>query len=381
MTTLDAAFAITPQGILARVTVGISDGIITHISGDPTHDVIPNDADVLLPGFVDVHIHGGGGADTMDATPESLQAICRAHAKRGTTSLLATTITHGENEIARALVNVADAIDAGAAFCHGGARIAGIHLEGPFIHPLRPGAQPKEHVRVPNHDEWLRHIEHSRGNIKRVTIAAEYAEARPIIEWCWKNGLTVTVGHTTIGGDQLAALLSEGPLDATHLFNAMDPIHHRKPGPVPTFLTHPNAMAELIADGHHVHPDVIKMAVAAAGSDHIMAITDAMAGMGQGDGNYVLGGHPVKVAGGKALLLDGTLAGSILGMSDAAANIAAWTGCDLISLAKMTSTNAADRIGRTDIGRIAVGAKADFVRMQGGTTHNATIIGGVSIDI
>lgn len=381
MTTLDAAFAVTPQGILARVTVGISDGIITHISGDPTHDVIPNDADVLLPGFVDVHIHGGGGADTMDATPEALQAICRAHAKRGTTSLLATTITHGENEIARALVNVADAIDAGAAFCHGGARIAGIHLEGPFIHPLRPGAQPKEHVRVPNHDEWLRHIEHSRGNIKRVTIAAEYAEARPIIEWCWKNGVTVTVGHTTIGGDQLAALLSEGPLDATHLFNAMDPIHHRKPGPVPTFLTHPNSMAELIADGHHVHPDVIKMAVAAAGSDHIMAITDAMAGMGQGDGNYVLGGHPVKVAGGKALLLDGTLAGSILGMSDAAANIAAWTGCDLISLAKMTSTNAADRIGRTDIGRIAVGAKADFVRMQGGTTHNATIIGGVSIDI
>lgn len=381
MTTLDAAFAVTPQGILARVTVGISDGIITHISGDLTHDVIPNDADVLLPGFVDVHIHGGGGADTMDATPEALQAICRAHAKRGTTSLLATTITHGEAEIARALVNVADAIDAGAAFCHGGARIAGIHLEGPFIHPLRPGAQPKEHVRVPNHDEWLRHIEHSRGNIKRVTIAAEYAEARPIIEWCWKNSVTVTVGHTTIGGDQLAALLSEGPLDATHLFNAMDPIHHRKPGPIPTFLTHSNAMAELIADGHHVHPDVIKMAVAAAGPDHIMAITDAMAGMGQGDGDYVLGGHPVKVAGGKALLLDGTLAGSILGMSDAAANIAAWTKCDLISLAKMTSTNAADRICRTDIGRIALGAKADFVRMQGGTTHNATIIGGVSIDI
>ncbi|MEY4914832.1 MAG: hypothetical protein RJA02_1101 [Armatimonadota bacterium] len=381
MTTLDAAFAVTPQGILARVTVGISDGIITHISGDPAHDVIPIDSDVLLPGFVDVHIHGGGGADTMDATPDALRAICRAHAKRGTTSLLATTITHGENEIARALVNVADAIDAGAAFCPEGARIAGIHLEGPFIHPLRPGAQPKEHVRVPDFDEWLRHIEHSRGNIKRVTIAAEYAEARPIIEWCWKNNVTVTVGHTTIGGDQLAALLSEGPLDATHLFNAMDPIHHRKPGPVPTFLTHPNAMAELIADGHHVHPDVIKMAIAAAGSDHIMAITDAMAGMGQGDGDYVLGGHPVKVAGGKALLLDGTLAGSILGMSDAASNIAAWTGCDLVSLAKMTSTNAADRIGRTDIGRIAVGAKADFVRMQGGTAHNATIIGGVSIDI
>jgi len=381
MTTLDAAFAVTPQGILARVTVGISDGIITHISGDLTHYAIPVDADVLLPGFVDVHIHGGGGADTMDATAAALMAICRAHAKRGTTSLLATTITHSESEIARALVNVADAIDAGEAFCHGGARIAGIHLEGPFIHPLRPGAQPKEHVRVPDFDEWLRHIEHSRGNIKRVTIAAEYAEARPIIEWCWKNNVTVTVGHTTIGGDQLAALLNEGPIDATHLFNAMDPIHHRKPGPVPTFLTHPNAMAELIADGHHVHPDVIKMAVAAAGSDHIMAITDAMAGMGQGDGDYILGGHPVKVADGKAILLDGTLAGSILGMSDAASNIAAWTGCDLVSLAKMTSTNAADRIGRTDIGRIAVGAKADFVRMQGGTAHKATIIGGVSIDI
>ena len=381
MTTLDAAFAVTPQGILARVTVGILDGIIIHISGDPTNGVIPVNADVLLPGFIDVHIHGGGGADTMDATPDALHAICRAHAKRGTTSLLATTITHGENEIARALVNVADAIDAGEAFCHGGARIAGIHLEGPFIHPLRPGAQPKEHVRMPDYDEWLRHIEHSRGNIKRVTIAAEYAEARPIIEWCWKNGVTVTVGHTTIGGEQLAALLNEGPLDATHLFNAMDPIHHRKPGPVPTFLTHPNAMAELIADGHHVHPDVIKMAVAAAGPDHIMAITDAMAGMGQGDGDYVLGGHPVKVADGKAILLDGTLAGSILGMSDAAANIAAWTGCDLISLAKMTSTNAADRIGRTDIGRIAVGAKADFVRMQGVAAHKATIIGGVSIDI
>jgi N-acetylglucosamine-6-phosphate deacetylase len=381
MTTLDAAFAVTPQGILERVAIRISDGIITHISGDPISASVPIDADVLLPGFIDVHIHGGGGADTMDATPDALRAICRAHAKCGTTTLLATTITHGESEIARALVNVADAIDAQDAFCPDGARIGGVHLEGPFIHPLRPGAQPKEHVRVPSYDEWLRHIEHSRGNIRRVTIAAEYAEARPIIEWCWKNNVTVTVGHTTISGDQLAALLNDGPLDATHLFNAMDPIHHRKPGPIPTFLTHPNAMAELIADGHHVHPDVIKMAVAAAGSGHIMAITDAMAGMGQGDGDYVLGGHPVKVAAGKALLLDGTLAGSILGMSTAANNIAAWTECDLLSLAEMTSTNAADRIGRTDIGRIDVGAKADFVRMQGGLSHVGTIIGGRAISI
>jgi N-acetylglucosamine-6-phosphate deacetylase len=111
-----------------------------------------------------------------------------------------------------------------------------------------------------------------------------------------------------------------------------------------------------------------------------MAITDAMAGMGQGDGDYVLGGHPVKVAGGKALLLDGTLAGSILGMSQAATNIATWTGCDLMSLAKMTSTNAADRIGRADIGRIAVGAKADFVLMHGGTAHRGTFIGGIAVD-
>ena len=380
MTTLDAAFAVTPQGILSRVSVGISDGIITHINGDPHVGSVPEDANVLLPGFVDVHIHGGGGADTMDATPDALKTICRAHAKRGTTSLLATTITHGENEIARALSNVADAIDDMDSFCPDGARIAGVHLEGPFIHPLRPGAQPKEHVRVPNHDEWLRHIEHSRGTIRRVTIAAEYAEARPIIEWCWKNNVTVTVGHTTIGGDQLTVLLNDGPLDATHLFNAMDPIHHRKPGPIPTFLTHPKAMAELIADGHHVHPDVIKMAVAAAGPEHIMAITDAMAGMGQGDGDYILGGHPVKVAGGKALLLDGTLAGSILGMSQAASNIASWTGCDLVALAKMTSTNAADRIGRTDIGRIAIGAKADFVLMQGGVAHRGTFIGGIAVN-
>ena len=160
----------------------------------------------------------------------------------------------------------------------------------------------------------------------------------------------------------------------------MDPIHHRKPGPIPTFLTHPNAMAELIADGHHVHPDVIKMAVAAAGPEHIMAITDAMAGMGQGDGDYILGGHPVKVADGKALLLDGTLAGSILGMSQAASNIASWTGCDLVALAKMTSTNAADRMGRTDIGRIAIGAKADFVMMQGGVAHRGTFIGGSAVN-
>lgn len=381
MTILDAAYAVTPQGILKNVAIRISDGIITHIDGDLSDRHVIPDAPVLLPGFIDVHIHGGGGADTMDATPDALRAICQAHAKRGTTSLLATTITHGESEIARALVNVADAIDAGADFCPDGARIAGIHLEGPFIHPDRPGAQPKEHVRVPNFDEWLRHIEHSRGTIRRVTIAAEYAEARPIIEWCWKNDVTITIGHTTITGDQLAELLNEGPMDATHLFNAMDPIHHRKPGPIPTFLTHPNAMAELIADGHHVHPDVIKMAVAAAGSDHIMAITDAMAGMGQGDGDYVLGGHPVKVANGKALLLDGTLAGSILGMSEAAKNIAQWTGCDLISLAHMTSTNAANRLGRTDIGRIEVGAKADFVQMQGGTAHIGTIIGGNAISI
>lgn len=372
--------AVTPSGIITDATICVKDGYITDVSGTPCENTEINAYEtVLLPGFVDLHVHGGGGADTMDGTMDALKVLCRAHGRCGTTTLLATTMTESDARITRALENVALAIDAGSAFCPDGAQIAGVHLEGPFINPLRAGAQPAEHIRQPNYAEWLHYVTSANGHIKRVTIAAEYPEAREILAYCWANHIAITIGHTMISGAELQDILALGPVDATHLFNAMNGIHHRIPGPIPTFLTHPSALCELIADGFHIHPDLIRMTYQTRGSAGIIAITDAMAGMGCADGHFELGGHAVTVSAGRALLADGTLAGSVLGMSQAARNLALFTGCSVLDVVRMTSANAAQRLGRTDIGRISIGARADFVHVTNTYDVQSTTVGGIPI--
>ena len=343
----------------------------------PQAEVIEGRGLTLLPGFIDGHVHGGGGADFMDATPDALRTICRTHAAHGTTTLLATTITQTGDAIRRALVCVRQAVEAGAAFCPDGATIAGVHLEGPYLCAARAGAQPREFVRPydpAEFDDWLMA---SGGTIKQITLAPEQPDAHALLARCREAGIAVSIGHTDATAGETRDAIKAGATHATHLFNAMPPLHHRAPGPVAVLLTDARVrVVEIIADGHHVAPEVIEMVLRARGVDRVALITDAMRGAGAGDGVYDLGGQPVTVAGGKALLPDGTLAGSVLTMAQAGANVRAWLGLDWHTVARLTSTNAADALGLSGKGRLAPGADADFVLVDDAGAVRATFIAG-----
>ena len=330
----------------------------------------------VLPGFLDVHIHGGGGADTMDATPDALRALCRTHARHGTTGLLATTMTQSRERITRAIANARHAWESGADFCPDGARVLGIHVEGPYISPERPGAQPVAFVRDYDEAEFAGWREAANGAMKLMTVAPERPGAEALFAAARAVGIVLTLGHTDADAVETARALDWGATHATHLFNAMPSIHHRKPGPIPVLLTDRRVRVEVIADGHHVAPEVVRMILAAKGADRVILVTDAMAGAGAGEGIYDLGGSRVTVRNGRATLDDGTLAGSVLTMDRAAANVRAWAGLDWNAVARITSTNAADEMGWTHKGRLAPGADADFVLVDDDLTVHATYVAG-----
>jgi N-acetylglucosamine-6-phosphate deacetylase len=376
----NARRVVTPEGAIDSAPLAFSaeTGRIVAVGGEAggADETVDADGLTVLPGFLDVHIHGGGGHDTMDATPDSLRAVLRTHAAHGTTGLLLTTITQSREKIAAALRAAADACAAGPAFCADGARPLGIHLEGPYISPARPGAQPKEFVRpydVAEFDGWLRD---AGGHLRLITLAPEEPNADALIAACRAVGVVVSFGHTDADAGQIHAAVDRGAAHATHLFNAMPPLHHRKPGPIGVALSDPRVMCEVIADGHHVAPEIVRLIVAAKGDRGTILITDAMAGAGAPDGTYDLGGHAVAVSGGKALLSDGTLAGSVLTMAQAAKNVRGWAGVGWDALARLTSTNAADQLGLTEYGRLAPGCAADFVLVDDDLTVHATYVAG-----
>ncbi|HVK05352.1 MAG TPA: amidohydrolase family protein, partial [Armatimonadaceae bacterium] len=192
-----------------------------------------------------------------------------------------------------------------------------------------------------------------------------------------RAGIVISLGHTdTDAAGAAAAVEQRGARHATHLFNAMPPIHHRSPGPIPVFLSDPRVRCEVIADGHHVAPEIVRLVLAAKGAEGMVLITDAMSGAGAPDGTYDLGGNDVTVKDGRAVLSDGTLAGSVLTMAGAALNVREWTGADWPTLARLTATNAADALGMPGKGRLAPGADADFVLVDEEMTVHATFVAG-----
>ncbi len=365
------ARVVTEREVLEGVDVRCEAGQIVEIGhglAQGNGEVIDAEGRVLLPGFLDVHVHGGGGCDTMTGTLDALSAICATHARHGTTGLLATTITQSRESISQALKAV-------ASLSH--PMLLGVHLEGPYISPAKPGAQPAEFVRDYDEVEFAGWLTDAAGALKRITLAPERPGADALIAACRQAGIAISLGHTDASAEQLkAALKTCERADATHLFNAMNGIHHREPGPIPVFLTDPRCCVEIIADGHHVAPEVIAMAVRAAGVERVIAITDAMEGAGVGDGIYGLGGHRVTVANGRATLEGGTLAGSVLTMDDAARNLKNWCGLSWLEVAQVTSTNAAERHGWKNKGRIGIGADADLVLVQDDLTVYTTILSG-----
>ncbi|WHX99947.1 N-acetylglucosamine-6-phosphate deacetylase [Neobacillus sp. DY30] len=329
----------------------------------------------VVPGFIDVHIHGAAGADTMDATIEALETMAKALPAEGTTSFLATTITQKHESIEKALKNAANYLtghnDAGQA------DVLGVHLEGPFINKKRAGAQPKEYIIDPDIELFKSWQELAEGSIKLVTVAPELENGTNFVRYLHENGVIASIGHTDAVYEEMKKAVQAGAKQVTHLFNGMRGIHHREPGVAGSALIFKELMVELIADGIHVHPEVMKFVIDAKGTEGMILITDAMRAKCLKNGVYDLGGQDVSVADGKALLADGTLAGSILKMNDSIKNIMEAAEITLTEAVQMASVNPAKQLNVYDRkGSISVGKDADITILSNEYQVEMTICRG-----
>jgi N-acetylglucosamine-6-phosphate deacetylase len=311
----------------------------------------------VVPGFVDTHTHGGGGADLATTEVDTARSVIDFARWTGTTSLFASLVTAPLDVLEDQLRCLAPLVDSG--------ELAGIHLEGPFLSYGKRGAHDPELLRDPDPAAVDRLLTAAEGGLSMITIAPELPGALDAIARFTQAGVAVAVGHTEGDERSTRAALDAGARVATHLFNGMPPIHHRQPGPVPVLLTDDRVLVELICDGVHLHPDVIRMAVDAAGTDRVALITDAMIATGMADGDYRLGGLQVSVAAGVARLQtsdgsQGSIAGSTLTMAGAFAFCVQEVGLPVPDVAAMAATSPARRHGLKDVGAIAPGRRADI---------------------
>ncbi|KAB8036344.1 N-acetylglucosamine-6-phosphate deacetylase [Janthinobacterium aquaticum] len=342
---------------------------ITAIDGAPV-DPASNGDDYILPGFIDLHVHGGGGQDVMQGG-DAVQAIAAIHARHGTTSLLATTMTAPPADIDTALLAIGKAVRERRPHA---ARVLGAHLEGPYINASKLGAQP-DFARAAS----LAEIERLQAiaPLRVITVAPELPGHLELVRALAERGVRVQIGHTSGSYDDGVAALEHGAAGFTHLFNAMSGLHHREPGMAGAALAHAQ-YAELIPDLLHVHPGAIKVALRAI--PHLYCVTDSTAATGMPDGQYMLGRQVVHKCLGGVRLPDGTLAGSTLTLDQALRNLVG-LGLDLADASRRVSTNAADYLGLPERGRLAVGAWADLVVLDRNLQLKTVYIEGERLDL
>lgn len=336
----------------------IPNEMIKHHLPAQKHE-FPNDH-FLVPGFIDLHVHGAKGSDVMDATHEALLTISRTLAAEGVTGFLATTMTAENEQIERVLSLIPEAMVA-----VDGAAIFGVHLEGPFIAKEKKGAQSGEEVVLPDVALIKQWQKLAQGTIKLVTLAPELKGALELIHALRNMDVIASIGHTNATYDETSAAISAGCSHATHLFNAMRGIHQREPGAAGALLLADDLSVELIVDGIHLHPAMVDLCYRLKAKEHLMLVTDAMRAKCMRNGQYDLGGQLVNVQDGKATLKDGTLAGSTLRMPQAIKNMTAFTNCLLADAIYMASYNPAAKLGLVDRkGSIEVGKDADLVVLK-----------------
>lgn len=325
----------------------------------------------LLPGFIDLHVHGGAGHEAMDATPEALAGMAAFYAQHGVTSFLATTWTDSRERIVAVLRTIQTACQQPA---HGGARLLGAHIEGPYLNPARCGAQSGAHIRRADRAEVLEFLESAP--VRLMALAPEYKENHWLIRECVRRGIAVSAAHTAATYEQMQRAVELGVTQVTHTFNAMTGLHHRDPGTVGAALTMPELRCEVIADNIHVHPAVMKLIWLAKGADGVILITDATRGAGMPDGDYPIDDRVITIRDGAARLPDGTLAGSTLTYDRAVANFMAATGEPLERIWRTTSLNAARAVGASGLGSLEVGNYADLILVDEKIEVYMTIVNG-----
>ena len=329
----------------------------------------------LGPAFFDVHIHGAAGHDVMEATSQALETMGKFLASRGTSTYLATTVTASIDATLRALDGIANEI--AKLPQPGRARPLGIHLEGPFLSHEKRGVQPPEHLLAPSIATFDRLLDAAHGHVRLMTLAPELPGAAELAAHATSRGVRVSVGHSNATAAETRTAIDAGAVSATHTFNAMRPLDHREPGILGTVLTNDDLFAELICDGIHTEPEIVRLWWKAKGPERAILVTDAMAAAGMPDGEYQLGGFPVQVKEGRATAR-GVLAGSVLTLDRALANFIKFTGASIEQALRLLSTNPAAMTGLAHrAGSLAPGKSANLVAIDADGKLVGSIIGGV----
>lgn len=358
---------------LKKTDVSFDEKILTIGEGNGEEIELPENA-IVLPGFIDEHIHGAGGSDAMDGTQEALETIATTVAAEGTTGFLATTMTQSPANITKAMQAVKAYREANS---DEGARVLGVHLEGPFIAAAHKGAQPLEYIAKPDVVTFDEYNAASGGAIKIVTLAPEEAGAAELIAHLDANGIVPSIGHTSAKTTEVVAAIEAGAKNVTHTYNAQSALHHREIGVVGSAMLYDELNCELIADTIHVSVPAIRLLVKNKPLDKLTLITDAMRAKGMADGESELGGQVVIVKGGEARLKDGTLAGSVLRMNRAVQNMTEKVGVPFLQAVDYATINPARTLGIDDeAGSIKVGKRADFAVLNDKFDVLMTIRGG-----
>lgn len=369
--------AVCGNEALWPANVWICDGLIEKIdtrrlsSGQvQNYELIDGQGMLLIPGMIDVHIHGANGFDMMDGTAQSVQEVSLACASSGCTSFLATSVSSSIEDLLGMIQSVKRVIGH-----EEGAAIAGIHLEGPYLNEKRKGMQNEKFLRHPDIEEMRRIYREADGWIKMVTIAPELPGGMEMISYLREQRTIVAVAHSDATYEEAKLAFARGASHVTHCFNGMRPIHHRDPGLVAAAFEEEHVSLQAIVDNVHLHPAIVRLMHRVKGADNMVLITDALQAMGLGDGIYTFGGHQVEVAGGIARLQDGTLASSTITMNKAL-QLTVELGISITDAVQMASTTPANILGCRHKGRIAAGCQADLVLLNDNFDVQWTMIEG-----
>ncbi|MFF5981133.1 N-acetylglucosamine-6-phosphate deacetylase [Streptomyces olindensis] len=356
-TVLTGATVVLPSGTVENGRVAIEGTRIARVEPENAQVIDVTDH-YVIPGFVDIHNHGGGGASFTSGSAEDVLRGIHTHRLHGTTTLVASTVTGDMDTLARRAGLLSELAEQG--------EIAGIHFEGPFISPCRKGAHSEELLRDPDPAEVRKLIDAARGRAAMVTLATELPGGLDSVRLLSEHGVIAAVGHTDATYEQTVQAIDAGATVATHLFNAMPPLGHRSPGPIAALLEDDRITVELINDGTHLHPAALQLAFHRAGAHRVAFITDAMDAAGFGDGRYWLGPLEVEVADGVArLAADGTIAGSTLTLDRAFQRAVTVDGLSVVDAVRALSETPARLLGMSDrIGSLEPGKNADLVLLD-----------------
>lgn len=377
------AHLVLPGAIVEGGWVCVTDGEITAVSTvagqqppetGPETEVRDLAGRYLVPGFVDMHVHGGGGAAFSAGQADQALAAARFHLGHGTTTIIASTVTSELSVLEHHIGELSGLVQDGL--------LAGLHLEGPFISKARCGAHDPDLLRTPARADLERLLRAGRGSVRMVTLAPELEHGMDAVRLLTDAGVIAAVGHTEATYDQTRQAIELGAPVGTHVFNAMRPVHHREPGPVTALLEQEQVIGEVVNDGIHVHPSVVSLMFSAAGAHRVALITDAIVAAGMADGEYALGPLSVRVRDGEARLAEGdSLAGSTLTMDAALRNTVNLAGVPLVDAVVSASLTPARALGLADrIGTIEVGKQADLVVLDQDLRVQAVLHKGVDVE-